>query len=454
MVERSVFASRAEMVPPAPRAREFKGILSEFSGALGDLGTLVPLAIGLIVINGVNPTTMFAVVGIAYIASGVYFRIPMPVQPLKAVAAIAVSLGLSPSIISAAGLIMGVVLLMLLVPGVLGTLARLFPRPVIRGIQLGLALLLLKAALSLVSEPRLPIPAAGWAIAAAGLMLVLVCFHRGWPGSLVILGFGLALSGILGWFAGGQGIQLGPSVSLPHLPNGGELWAALVLLVIPQIPLTVGNSIMAMEDVAKTYFGRDAKRVTPRALCISLGVANIGGGLLGGMPVCHGSAGLSAHYRFGARTRMAPVIIGAICLALALIFGGTLPAVLSMVPSSVLAIMLFITAVQHGWLVRDLKARRDYLTAAATGIATIVTGNLAIGFAVGVILHYLSQTAVRLAGRQRMAPRATAGSAVTSRRTKGMPAPEFLSAIRSSEPVLRDGAKSDLARTCSGEQSI
>ena len=84
------------------RLGSFKFSLSELSGALGDLGTLLPLAIGLIVINGLNPTTLLLVVGLAYIGSGVYYRIPMPVQPLKALSAIAIALALRPAVISAA----------------------------------------------------------------------------------------------------------------------------------------------------------------------------------------------------------------------------------------------------------------------------------------------------------------------------------------------------------------
>ena len=371
------------------RLGSFKFSLSELSGALGDLGTLLPLAIGLIVINGLNPTTLLLVVGLAYIGSGVYYRIPMPVQPLKALSAIAIALALRPAVISAAGLIIGSLLLLLSITRLIVPLAKLFPKPVIRGIQLGLALILFKTALGLILEPQLLLPDVSLVIAVVGIGLGLLSFKKGWPASLVIIAFGLGVSGYFGFFTMLEGASFGPLLPSPQLPGSQELWLAFVLLVIPQIPLTLGNAIVATADTAKVYFGEKAHRTTLPALSGGIGLTNIIAGFLGGMPICHGSGGLSAHYRFGARTGGASLMIGAVFLALALFFGKSLVLVLSLIPLPILAVLLIFTAVQHGLLIRDLKARQDYIVAATVGIATIATNNLALGFASGIALFHL-----------------------------------------------------------------
>src|SRR5512137_2406440 len=82
----------------------------DIAGAFGDIGILFPIAIALISLNHLNPTAVFLTAGTAYILAGAYFKIPIAVQPFKAVAAIALALQLSPSSIASAGLLMGVLL--------------------------------------------------------------------------------------------------------------------------------------------------------------------------------------------------------------------------------------------------------------------------------------------------------------------------------------------------------
>jgi hypothetical protein len=65
--------------------------LGDLSGAFGDLGTLLPLAAGLVIVSGVDARGFFITFGIATILSGFAFRLPMPVQPQKAVAAAAIA---------------------------------------------------------------------------------------------------------------------------------------------------------------------------------------------------------------------------------------------------------------------------------------------------------------------------------------------------------------------------
>ena len=138
-----------------PPARPLRFGLAELGGALGDLGTLLPLTAGLIAVNGMEATGVFVTVGLAYVFVGLYYRLPIPVQPLKAVSAIAIATGVSGGVVSAAGPVLGVVLLALAASGLTSTLGRLFARPVVRGIQLGLGLLLVQTGLLLAARPQL-----------------------------------------------------------------------------------------------------------------------------------------------------------------------------------------------------------------------------------------------------------------------------------------------------------
>jgi len=142
----------------------------DVAGAFGDIGILFPIAIALISLNHVNPTAVFLAAGLAYILAGTYFRIPMLVQPFKAVAAISLALHLTPSSIASAGLLMGLLLTLIGVTNLVTPLARLFTLPIVRGIQLGLGLILLREGLRLAFGPKSDalrvagLPVAGWEV--------------------------------------------------------------------------------------------------------------------------------------------------------------------------------------------------------------------------------------------------------------------------------------------------
>ena len=83
----------------------------EFAGSLGDLGTLLPLAIGMIMVNGLDPSGLFLSVGLFYIFTGIYFGITTPVQPMKVIGAYAIATAMTPHQIMASGILMGACLL-------------------------------------------------------------------------------------------------------------------------------------------------------------------------------------------------------------------------------------------------------------------------------------------------------------------------------------------------------
>ncbi|MBI2328492.1 MAG: sulfate permease, partial [Chloroflexi bacterium] len=342
----------------------FRFNLHELGGALGDLGVLLPLTVALITLNRMNATSVFLMVGLAYIIAGVFYRLPVPVQPLKAVAAIAIAGGLSPSIISASGLVMAIFLLLLAGTGAISLIAKLFPRVIIRGIQLGVGLILVKTGLLLVSKKQviiggndgltnlvnLSIPT-GWLIALVlGVVFILFLRSKRLPASLALLALGIPVGMFWGSFLGLPGLRFGLSLPTIAIPSLSDLYSALVLLVIPQIPLTMGNAVFAMADTAKAYFGPQAQRVTPKALLTTMGVVNLGASLLGGMPICHGSGGLTAHFRLGARTGGAALLIGVPLVAMALFLDGNVLPILSLVPYAVLGVLVVFVGVQHALL--------------------------------------------------------------------------------------------------------
>lgn len=391
------------------RINSFRFNLQELGGALGDLGTLLPLLAALITLNHMNAASVFLVVGLAYIATGLFYRLPVPVQPLKAVAAIAIVGGLSPSVISASGLVMAAFLLLLAGTGAISLVARLFFKAVIRGIQLGIGLLLIKAGLALVSRQQiimggseesltlanLSIPV-GWLLALAlGGIFILFLRNKKLPASLVILTLGVFAGMFWGSFVGLPSLRFGLSLPTVAMPSLTDLSAALVLLVIPQIPLTLGNAVFSMADAAKAYFGPRAKRVTPKALLTTMGVANLAAGLLGGMPVCHGSGGLTAHFRLGARTGGAALMIGVPFLAMSLFLGGNVLPILSLIPYPALGVLVIFVGIQHSLLVRDLRGKKEILVAMAVAIPGLATANLAIGLASGICLHLILKTLSR-----------------------------------------------------------
>lgn len=379
----------------------------EVAGALADVGVLLPLMAGLILVCGLSAFTVFLLTGVVYLASGLYFRLPVPVQPLKAMAVIAIAGGAGADELAAAGIIMGVILLSTGITGLAAGLPRLFAPWTVKGVQLAVGLLLIKSSLAFVGIwgsvtwkgldlPGLKGTAALLAALAALAALLLLRGNRKVPAALAVLvaGFALGLA-VTGPALAGR-LAIG-DLTLPSfvLPGRESFMAALFLLVIPQLPLTFGNAVVATTDVAQTYFGRDrARRVTPGALCTSMGFANLVTGLLGGMPVCHGSGGMTAHYRFGARSGGAAIIMGVALMAMAVLLGDSAVYLILILPLPVLGALLFSVGAEHARLVLGLRENRTALSIAMIiGVVALLLGNIALGMAIGILVSLLVGTA-------------------------------------------------------------
>jgi len=359
--------------------------LDELAGGLGDSGIFIPIAVAMIALNGLNATAVFVVTGLVYAGTALYFRVPVPVQPLKAFAAAAIALHLSAATLAAGALLMAAAMAVLAAGGLADWLAERFPLVLVRGIQASVALLLAKAAVNLAEQgnwPGLPplSPGLGVAMAVIACSLLFACRRLSLPGSLVVLGggaaVGLAVSGL-------PELHAGPAPVSLSVPGGGAFALALTSLVIAQLPLTFGNAIVATADAERSYFGSMARRVRPARLALSIAVANACAGLTGALPLCHGSGGVTAHYKLGARTGRATLAAGVIFAGLGLGLGSSLPALLQVLAPGALAGMLAYVAIQHGLLAGQLERLDDRLIAAGVGLVTLLAGNLAIGFGVG-----------------------------------------------------------------------
>ena len=351
----------------------------EASGSVADLGVLVPIAVALIVGNGLSTTAALVPAGLAYLLVAVVYRLPVAVQPLKAFGAVAIATGSGPEVIAAGALLMGAVFTVLALTGWLDRVARVFPRAVIRGVQLAVGLTFLRIAVGLVADPpgafvgQLPLVPAG--VVTVVLVVVLV-----WRRGLVlvaVVGALVAAAALGGWDGWGPSV-----VELPSL-DGAAFATAAVLLVVPQLPLTFTNSCLAPPDAARVYFGDRAAAVTPSRLALTLGATNLVVGAVGGMPVCHGAGGMSAHHAAGGRTWRTPVIVGGALVVLAVAAGASLSGVLTAFPLPVLAALLVVAGLAHVRLLRDLSSRQDWALALVVGLLGML--NLAVAVLVGLL---------------------------------------------------------------------
>ncbi len=379
----------------------------EFAGSLGDLGTLIPLSVALIVVTGLSPSSVLLMVGIFYIATGFWFKLPIPVQPLKLVSAIAIAFPgkVTLPIMGASGIIFGIILILLAGSGIIDRLTKFFTKPIIRGIQIGLGFILMSKGIKFITGHDLFIRTDGLGAGIHSFPFVntfigLIAFitalcllnSKKFPASLVIVLGGILAGALLGDFSD-INLTLGPSSMALTLPSIGNLYDALILLVIPQIPLTIGNAVMGTKDTCGVLFGetRDISRATHKGFAMSMGLMNILTGLFCAMPMCHGSGGLAAHHRFGARTGGSNIMIGSCFIILALGFGTMAVTLLSAIPAAVMGVLLIFAGIELVLLIRDVTKKNDlFVTVLIAGIG-LATSNMTFAFIAGIIVMKIIQ---------------------------------------------------------------
>ena len=369
----------------------------ELSGAFGDLGTLLPIVVAMILINELSPSTVFLGFGLFYLLAGYYYRLPIPVQPLKAVGAIAIAYPavITESVIGAAGIIFGVILLALSLTGMVDQLAKLFSQAVVRGIQLTLGLIFLKKGIELIIDKDLFMSGVSGRLSglpinmiigiAVFCLVLLLLDNKRIPAALAALAVGIVSGIALGGLAG-RPLTLGPTdIHLVH-PTLADFWTAFIMLILPQIPLTIGNACVGTAETCTSLFSGNSQLSKAKAgkFAFSMGIINLPAGLFGAVPMCHGTGGLAAHFRFGARTGGAPIMIGVFFIVVALVLGELGFTLLALIPQSVLGVLLVFAGLELCPLLRSLKTNEEYFVALLIAGIALVVPNMGWAFAIGI----------------------------------------------------------------------
>ncbi len=386
-------------------AGKYKYNRLEFAGALGDLGALLPIAIAMVVFNGLNPLGLFLSIGLFYLFSGVYFGVTVPVQPMKVIGAYAIATAMSPEQILASSLLMALFLLLTGLTGTIDLIGKFTPHAVIRGVQLSTGTLLISGGVKFIIgnssfqllqnavEPHLVVQVLGFIPISvvigslAALVTLLFIDNKKFPAALVVIVGGVIIGLMLG---ARMQLDKGIGFYVPQLlpfgfPGGADFTFALIALVIPQLPMTLGNAVLAYTDLSKEYFGDKAKKVTNKAVCVSMALANLISFLLGGMPLCHGAGGLAAHYAFGARTAGSNIMIGGFFIGAAILFGAEIIQLFNLIPLSVLGALLVFAGAQLTLTIMDLEEKKDFFIATLILGITLAT-NLAAGVVAGMVV--------------------------------------------------------------------
>jgi MFS superfamily sulfate permease-like transporter len=381
---------------PASGSRRNRYDRAEWAGAFGDLGTLLPFVLAYIAVVNVDPLGLLLGFGVAMIAVGLYYRTPVPVQPMKAIGAVAATqaaqvVTITPQAVFVSGFATGLIWLALGATGLAQKLSLLVPRPITTGIILGLGFAFMLEGVKMMSG--------GWVIAGLGLALTLLLLtNRTVPAMLVLLAFGAAAALVTDPALSSELATVRPDFRLPSFALASVTWtdvlAGVVFLALPQLPLTFGNAILALKEENNRLF--PDRQLTEKTVSLSTGLINLAGSAIGGVPMCHGAGGMAGHARFGARTGGAVVILGVILCVLALFFSDSVVTLLKVFPLPVLGVVLFLTGAQLALGSCDFSRNKN------ERFATLVTAgcsiwNVGLGFALGwIVLAALRRGWIRL----------------------------------------------------------
>lgn len=394
--------------------------LAEISGSVGDLGTFLPIVISLTISHQISLPTTLIFTGIYNILTGCFFGIPLPVQPMKAIAAVALLKSFTAGQTQAAGIFVATCILFFSVTGLLKWFTSIIPIPVVKGIQVGAGLsLVLSAGTKAMEELSWIGPSwednYSWVVFAFIAMLVTATFPRA-PYALMMFILGLILAvAKLRHIGDGDlpGFQLWRPYS--QVPDIGEWKVGILDAGIGQLPLTTLNSIVAVVHLAADLLpGTPIPSVT--SIGLSVAAMNLFGCWFGAMPVCHGSGGLAAQYRFGARSGASIIILGTFKLLLGLFLGETLVDFLRRFPTALLTVMVLAAGLELASVgeslnttgARDVEKdpgqgerKRRWTTMIVTSGLLVAFKNDAIGFIAGMLCYWSYKLPGILTGSRR-----------------------------------------------------
>ena len=352
----------------------------EWAGAFGDIGSLIPFVVAYITIVKIEPLGLLFMFGICLLAAGFYYRTPLPVQPMKAIGAAAIAGGISPAALFGSGLTTGLFWLVAGSTGAIRPIAKLATKPVVRGIMLGLGLsFMVDGVHRMQSAPIL----AGIALVVTYLLLTNPTF----PAMFVLLLIGVGSAPIMNPAILHELAKIHIGFKLPVFALPSITWNDLVvgtlLFTIPQIPLTLGNAVIAIVAENNELF--PDRQVTERKIAVSQGIMNLVSPLFGGIPMCHGAGGMAGHVRFGAKTGGALVILGSMLVLIALFFSDSVAIIFKIFPNAILGVILFFAGSELAIVVKDIGDKKaDFYVMLI--VAAFAMWNMGAAFLVGVIL--------------------------------------------------------------------
>ncbi|GJJ75627.1 hypothetical protein EMPS_07985 [Entomortierella parvispora] len=374
--------------------------LGELSGSLGDLGTLLPIMLSLSLTGQVDLTASLIFGGIWNIVTGLAFRMPMCVQPMKSIAAIALTNHMSIGSVMSAGMGVSAVVMFLGMTRTIYLVQKYTPMSVIRGIQLGTAISfggkaadLVKQAKSFGGENWTWDNNYEWAIFA--FLVVFIFYYRSKriPTAMILFAIGLIIA-FIKLYTNPPAKAVYPKIGVYGMrvtvPTWDEFKHGFVSASLGQIPLTCLNSVIALAALAKDLFP-ERPAGTP-TIAVSVGMMNLVGCFFGSIPYCHGSGGLAAQYRFGARTEVSIIVLGLLKIFFGLFFGPSLSGLIASYPSAILGVMLFVSGIELGAVARtvndgvvdDQKRHANFIVMITTAAMLVGFKNDGIGFLGGL----------------------------------------------------------------------
>jgi len=344
---------------------------NEVTGAVGDSVTVLPIVVAVAVLTDLSLAAMLVWFGIFQVVWGLCYGVPVSVEPMKALSALVIAGAVTTEELLLAGVLLGVVLIGIGTTGTIARVERYIGNPVVRGVQFGVALVLLETGLHLgVSDPQL----AGLAVTIA---LVVVALGYWNLAPVLVLGVG----GLIASYQTGLPSPTLPTTGGLFLVGGAHLTLPTLEAAAAQLAMTVGNAALAASVLLKDYFDRD---ISADDLSTSMGVMNVAAIPFGALPMCHGSGGIAGKYAFGARTAGANVILGLGYIAVALVAVGLVTAY----PISMLGIILMLIALQLGKT--SLQHTRKYSLVVGIGVLGLLV-NLGVAFVAGILAYLLFQ---------------------------------------------------------------
>ena len=363
--------------------KDIKFDRNEWSGAFGDIGTDFPLIVGMILAAGLDSASVLVTFGVMQIFTGSFYKMPMPIQPLKAMATIVITQKISPNILYGGGLAIGISMLLLNITKLIDWISRVVPKAVIRGIQLGLGI---KLGLLALQDYVIADGVAGYYLAAAAFLLAIFLLgNRKYPPAIFIIMLGMFYAFVFKVdahsFINAVGIHL-PQI---HTPTWADILTGFLILTIPQIPLSIGNSILATNQIANDWYPK--RTVTIRKISYTYSLINLINPLFSGIPICHGSGGIVGHHTFGGRTGGSVIIYGCLYIFLGLFLSQGFDTLVHIFPLPILGILLLFESLGLMLLVQDVTdSKSSFMIALLVGL---ISGGIQYGFVIGLFVGTL-----------------------------------------------------------------